>query len=418
MPEEIDSSPGYKGIFIVDNGGYSMKTGWSSDEGPKSIPNCIAKVKSERRRPFIGDQLEECKDYSGLFYILPIQKGYIVNWETQKTVWNYLFKTRYDISEGDSFPSGRSLLMTEPYFNFRSCQENLMENLFEEYGFKNLFLTNPASLTAYKYCKEHPSRANTCLVVDAGYSFTHIIPYVNGKQVKEGIRRIDVGGKALTNHLKDIISYRQLHVLDETYVMNQCKEDCCFVSQNFLKQLDSCRGRTSSSLFCDYVLPDYTVVKRGFIRKPGVHTTIDQQMIRMNNERICIPELLFFPTDCGINQIGISHSIYHSIECLPEEVKPHLYSNIVLMGGSASFPGFRDRIQSDVRSLANVLYDVNVSVSDSPSIEAWFGAKLMSQDESALKAICVDRKLYREAGPSVCIEKLEENKTAILSTSK
>lgn len=32
------------------------------------------KAKSERRRPFIGDQLEECRDVSGLYYILPVQK--------------------------------------------------------------------------------------------------------------------------------------------------------------------------------------------------------------------------------------------------------------------------------------------------------------------------------------------------------
>jgi hypothetical protein len=32
------------------------------------------KAKSERRRPFIGDQVEECRDASGLFYLLPFQK--------------------------------------------------------------------------------------------------------------------------------------------------------------------------------------------------------------------------------------------------------------------------------------------------------------------------------------------------------
>ena len=32
------------------------------------------KAKSERRRPFVGDQLEDCRDASGLFYILPYQK--------------------------------------------------------------------------------------------------------------------------------------------------------------------------------------------------------------------------------------------------------------------------------------------------------------------------------------------------------
>lgn len=28
-----------------------------------------------------------------------------------------------------------------------------------------------------------------CLVVDSGYSFTHIIPYYNGKKLTEGVRR-------------------------------------------------------------------------------------------------------------------------------------------------------------------------------------------------------------------------------------
>ncbi len=51
------------------------------------------------------------------------------------------------------------------------------------------------------------------------------------------VTRIDVGGKLLTNHLKEIISYRQIHVLEETYVMNACKEDSCFVSLDFNEDL-------------------------------------------------------------------------------------------------------------------------------------------------------------------------------------
>ena len=33
--------------------------------------------------------------------------------------------------------------------------------------------------------------------------------------------RIDIGGKFLTNHLKELVSYGQLQVMDETYVVNQ-----------------------------------------------------------------------------------------------------------------------------------------------------------------------------------------------------
>ena len=49
--------------------------------------------------------------------------------------------------------------------------------------------------------------------------------------------RINCGGKHLTNLLKEVISYRQLMVMDETYVINELKEELCFVSLDFDKDM-------------------------------------------------------------------------------------------------------------------------------------------------------------------------------------
>lgn len=58
----------------------------------RSIPNCIFKSKVERRKSaFISSQIESCKDHSGLFYTLPFQKGYLVNWEAQRQIWDHAF---------------------------------------------------------------------------------------------------------------------------------------------------------------------------------------------------------------------------------------------------------------------------------------------------------------------------------------
>jgi actin-related protein 6 len=38
------------------------------------VPNCVVKAKTVRNRVFIGDQIDDCKDLSGLFYLLPFQK--------------------------------------------------------------------------------------------------------------------------------------------------------------------------------------------------------------------------------------------------------------------------------------------------------------------------------------------------------
>lgn len=34
------------------------------------------------------------------------------------------------------------------------------------------------------------------------------------------------------------VLHRQLHVMDETHVINQVKEDVCYVSQDFYKDMD------------------------------------------------------------------------------------------------------------------------------------------------------------------------------------
>jgi len=312
------------------------------------------KAKSERRRPFIGNQIEECRDASGLFYMLPFQKGYLVNWDIQKTVWDFIFSKESCSVNLSQF----SVIVTEPIFNFPSVQEAMTEIFFEEYECHSFLGINAANLSCYKYRMENPN-TKCCIIVDSGYSFTHIIPYINDTKVKEGIRRIDVGGKLLTNHLKEIISYRQLHVMDETYVINQVKEDCCFVSQDFFKDMERAKYKLeNNTIVKDYVLPDYTTLRRGYLKDPEPPN--EQQTLRLSNERFAIPEILFHPSDVGIRQMGIPEAIIDSIKTCDEETWPHFLSNIILTGGNAKFPGFKDRIYKEVRSLAPAEYSINV----------------------------------------------------------
>lgn len=189
---------------------------------------------------------------------------------TQKTVWDHIFSADCTATNFSD-----PLILTEPQFDFPSIQEALTEIFFEEYECETLLRTTAADLCAHNRLQslpptatgdQHPSgRLQCCLVVDMGYSFTHIVPFVRGKRVKPAIRRIDVGGKLLANHLKEIISYRQLNVMDESYVINQMKEDACFVSQDFRADLEVAKRRdaATNSIVRDYVLPDFTTVRRG-----------------------------------------------------------------------------------------------------------------------------------------------------------
>ncbi len=425
-------------VFVLDNGGGQLKAGYSNMSAPRLIPNCITKAKSEKRRAFVGDQMDDCRDLSGLYYMLPFQKGYLVNWDHQKTVWDYMFGKdcfKVDISK-------ISMVFTEPYFNFTSVKEGLSEMFFEEYGIGRLFHTNPGDLSCYKNKTEFPDE-QCCLVVDSGYSFTHIVPYIRGRRVKEAVKRIDIGGKLLTNHLKEIISYRQIHVLDETYVMNACKEDSCFVSLNYTNDMKLSQKEAlinprrahehNFKIARDYVLPDFTTIRRGFLKpasetgkKSSDNEESNEQTIRLNNERFSVPELLFSPSDVGVQQAGIPETIVESIlQCEPDS-HPWLFRNVVLTGGNACIPNMRERVEREVRALAPDAYDVsrgflnfiiffahrtfsqfskvNVRLPDDPTGYAWHGGCAISND-TVFKEISVTKDEYMENGPAICQER-------------
>lgn len=395
-------------VLVLDNGASSAKVGYNTSENPRLIPNCIFKAKSERRKLFIGDQLEECKDYSGLFYVMPFQKGFLVNWDIEKQIWDYIFGKevmKVDFSE-------TTVLVTEPQFNFSSIKDAMDEILFEEYNFKAICRSTAAQLSAYKSHNDESEKRIMCLVVDSGYSFTHMVPVFNGKVLKKGVKRINVGGKLLTNHLKEIISYRQLHVLDETYVMNQVKEDTCYVSDNFFRDMQFAKLRgAKNTVVRDYVLPDYTHIKRGYV-KSATEMLLgskkeNEQVLRMNNERFAVPELLFHPSDIGIQEMGIPEAISHAINELPTEMQPHCYMNILLTGGSSLFPGMKERVFSEVRRLAPFDVDVAVHCPSRPITHAWEGGAALSKTDVFLNKMCVTKAEYEDNGKNICREKFD-----------
>eukprot|EP00961_Rhodomonas_salina_P159871 2153001-Rhodomonas_salina.2 len=113
-----------------------------------------------------------------------------------------------------------SVLVTEPLFSPNELKDNLDEFIFEEMGFQK-FCSAPPPLLAFADHKcwdpdSVLSRTGCGVIVDSGFSFTHIVPFYEGKILYKACRRIDLGGKALTNLLKETVSYRQWNMMDET----------------------------------------------------------------------------------------------------------------------------------------------------------------------------------------------------------
>jgi hypothetical protein len=67
-----------------------------------------------------------------------------------------------------------------------------------------------------------------------------------------------------------------------------------------------------------FVMPDFHRILKGYVKEEGEAFAPDEQVLTMESERFTIPEVLFRPTDIGMNQAGIVETIGQSINSLHE----------------------------------------------------------------------------------------------------
>lgn len=307
--------------IIIDNGAGRLKFGRydtsSKDDNishivPTSFPNCSAKI-NKQMQVLVGDDIDSVVNGSVLQFNRPFDHGYLNNWGNEIEIWDRMLSNRFlNITNC----SDTSVVLTESVLNPIPWQNETNEVIYEYYSFKS-YVRKPSSwFSSYNYSQINPlsSKYPDCsLVIDSGFSFSHSIPYINAKCQKESCKRVNIGGKLLTNYLKTIISYRQWNMMDEFKLMDQVKEDLCFISLDFQNELKKLKNsRNNSQLQCKdpfntrlkkyFVLPDFQKVNRGFVKPDDepLRPQDGEQVLTMESERFSVPELLFSPSDIGI----------------------------------------------------------------------------------------------------------------------
>ncbi len=135
--------------------------------------------------------------------------------------------------------------------------------------------------------------------------------------------------------------------------------------------------------------------------------TGDEQVLSLSNERISVPELLFHPSDIGIDQPGVPEVVTQAVETCVPDMREALYSNIVLVGGSTRFPNFATRLETELRSLIPADAKLGVSTYSSPTLAAWRGGSLFAASDG-FDSQCVTRQQYHDGGHAYCRKKFEK----------
>ncbi|GAA5871145.1 hypothetical protein JCM8547_001470 [Rhodosporidiobolus lusitaniae] len=436
-------------VLILDNGAHSIKQLCSHSTAHPDPPvvrtyrNTIARSKTARRN-YVADELDdECEDFGGLTFRVPMERGILNNWEVEKGVWDRVFGKK---GRGlGIIPQSTSLLITEPVLNLPNVQEHHDQIIFEEYEFESyLRAPGPALIPYGPDARPSLSLAEPVpecvLVIDAGHSFTHVVPVLRGAVVASAVRRIDIGGKLLTNYLKEIVSYRHWYMMDQTAVMENCKEKACYVTNRWEEDWEVA-NKPSNPIVRTYVLPDFTPGssnKLGYVRTgltppppsppppdpnaPWAAAVLqpekeEEQLLFLANERFTVPEALFTPSTIDLNQSGLSETVASSIATLPEELRGMFWANIVCVGGTVGFEGFGQRLRTEIRSFAPPEYEVNVKISSSPTHSIALSAHSALSHPAPLSfthptplsspEAFVTKQEYQEGGSNACRRKFE-----------
>ncbi|CEM22545.1 unnamed protein product [Vitrella brassicaformis CCMP3155] len=119
----------------------------------------------------------------------------------------------------------------------------------------------------------------------------------------------------------------------------------------------------------------------------------ETHVLRLNNERILIPEILFRPSDMCLSdkdlkeykigphvqhQWGLPETIQRAIYASPPELQPHLPACILLAGGTTKLPHFKQRLMRDLRPMLPQEWLIEMHHCSEPELCAWRGGSVFA----------------------------------------
>lgn len=114
-----------------------------------------------------------------------------------------------------------------------------------------------------------------------------------------------------------------------------------------------------------------------------------------HQQRFSSTEIIFNPQIIDKKDLGITSMAFKSIEKCDSDLKMNLYDNIVLAGGTTMLPGFKERFEFEIKSLAShtAKTDINVTADLHRKNAAWIGGSMLASF-STFKEMTISREEY------------------------
>lgn len=375
----IDSSFEDIPAIVIDTGSFMCRGGFAGDDAPRSVfQNVIGRTRDMYedwmsglygREAFIGDEVQNRRDVLALNY--PVRHGIVTNWDDMEKIWHHIFQKELHV-DSENHP----VLLTEAPLNPKSNREKMIEIMFESFNTPAFHVTLPAVLSMYA------SGRGSGIMFDCGHGVSHVIPIYEGHAFKHAFQRLNFGGGDLTDYMTNILNNERclsFSYNSDKEVVRDIKEKQCYVAQNFQDEMKTADGNSYVENL--YELPD-------------------GRRIILGSERFRCVEPLFQPSLLKKDFDGVHTFIHSSLMKADIDTRRDLMCNVILSGSSTMFPGFVERLRSELENLVPKTARVKVVAAPEIKFSVWIGGSILGS-LSLFQQHAVSRQEYEENGPGI-----------------
>lgn len=377
------------GCLVLDMGSGSIKAEFAGAEVPKVFQNVTGHVKHSAVLPqqqldglvdgsiFASNDVAKHRGLLRLSY--PMTNGHITDWNGITNVLNHVNGTL------GADAANHPILMSEAALTSRPQRAKLGQILFEQIQHPSLVFCVQPIISLY-------STGNTTgIVLDIGEGVTQACPVYKGYSVREATRRVDFGGRDVTQHLQMLLrqSGTFLDTSAEFDIVREIKESRCVVSPNALRAeaLEGGAGSGNGSVtYVKHTLPDGTDVTIG----------AEQQLA---------PEVLFQPALMGRECPSVVQVLSEAIRRCDIDLRRHMYENVFLSGGTTMMPKFPNRFLGEATKRTPRDCKIRVMAPSERLYTSWIGGSFLAQ-LSTFKQMTIKKSEYAEEGERILHSRL------------
>lgn len=370
--------------LVIDSGSGTVKAGFAGDPVPRSVfPTVVGRPRHNipivgvgGKDVYVGDEALSKRGILRLAY--PIEHGIVTNWDNAEVIWRHAFLHELRGVQ----PEAQPIVLAEVPLNPKFSREKMTQVMFEAFNVPALFLASQAVLALYALGR------TTGVILESGFGVTHVVPIYEGCVISSAILRFDLAGRDLSDRMVQLLSARGYSISTsfERDIVNQMKETMAYVAFDFERELQAARTANESST---------AALEKAYELPEG-------QLLIIGSERFECPEALFQPHLIGMSMPGIVDLLFHAIMKCDSDIRGDLFANVVLSGGSTLFPGFAERVASDLASLAPSSMSAKIDVIAPPGRVhgGWIGASLVASLPQ-LDQSWITRQAYEKEGPTI-----------------